>query len=63
MRCFISVVTLDGEILYHQRGKLVSSHVNASTFVNLPAALRAVKKKYTPQLGITLKSWTVAEIS
>ncbi len=55
----LSVVTCDGNVLYHTRKGLVGyeSQEHATRFKTLPHAIKVARKKYSRMLGGYLSSW------
>lgn len=62
MSANLSVVTIEDEIFWHTRKGLSKDKKNQTIFKKSGYALRVAKKKYSKELGKTLKSWKVSEL-
>ena len=62
MNANLSVITLENEVFWHTRNGLDRNKKNQTIFKKVEYALRAAKKKYSKELGKTLKSWKVSEL-
>ena len=72
MKAILSVIVREGytvthhpdetRILYHSRKGLTPDQSKATRFKTLNYAVKAARKKYTPQLARDLKSWSATTI-
>lgn len=60
MRFYIKVLKVGGETFYHNRGRLTRN--SPSFFKSIDSAIRVARKKYSPKLGYSLRSWEVGEL-
>ena len=61
MKAILSVIVREDKeprILYHSRKGLTPDQSKATRFKTLNYAVKAARKKYTPQLARDLKSWS-----
>ena len=58
----VSVVTNEGDLLWHTRQGLSEDEDKATRFKSLEHALKLCRKKYSRQLGRELREWKASEI-
>lgn len=62
MTANLSVINLENEIFWHTRKGLSKDKKNQTIFKKSEYALLVARKKYSKELGKTLKSWKVTEL-
>ena len=58
----VSVITTNGDIFWHTRKGLSDDKTKATKFKTVEHALKLCRKKYSPMLGIELKTWKASEL-